>query len=219
MIDLKALHGPHGNARVVVAGEPLQTAHAALILIHGRGATAESILTLVPELSLPNNPAFAFLAPQAVDNTWYPHSFLEPIERNEPYLSSAIALIGSLVSRINGAGIPAERTFLLGFSQGACLSLEFAARNARRYGGILGLSGGLIGADNIPRDYPSTFDSTPIFLGCSDVDFHIPKERVLESADVLKEMGATVDARLYPGMGHTINAEELDVVRGILART
>jgi phospholipase/carboxylesterase len=218
MNDLEALQGPHGNSRVIAAGEPLQSAHAALILVHGRGATAESILTLVPELRLAEDARFAFLAPQAVGSTWYPFSFLEPLEQNEPYLSSALALLTSLVNRVEAAGVPAERTYLLGFSQGACLSLEFAARNARRYGGIFGLSGGLIGPDDTPRDYPGSFAGTPIFLGCSDVDFHIPKERVLASGEVLKRMGADVEARLYPGMGHTINADEIEAVRDVLAR-
>jgi predicted esterase len=210
------LNGPHGNARVIATGEPLQSAHAALILVHGRGATAESILTLVPELRLPEDSRLALLAPQATGNTWYPNSFLAPIESNEPFLSSALALLESLVARAASAGIPDERTYLLGFSQGACLSLEFAARNARRFGGVFGLSGGLIGPDDTPRDYSGRFDGTPVFLGCSDVDFHIPKERVLDSAKILREMGAEVDARLYPGMGHTINADEIEAVRGIL---
>lgn len=213
-----SIAGPHANARVITAGEPLQSAHAALILIHGRGATAESILTLVPELRLPAEARFAFLAPQAVDDTWYPNRFTAPLESNEPYLSSALALLGSLVMRAEAASIPAERIFLLGFSQGACLSLEFAARNTRRYGGIIGLSGGLIGPDDTPRDYPGSLDNTPVFLGCSDVDAHIPKERVLASAEVLKGMGAAVDARLYPGMGHTVNADELEASREILGQ-
>lgn len=211
-----AEHGPHTNARVIAAGEPLQSAHAALILIHGRGATAESILTLVPELQLPADARFAFLAPQAVGNTWYPNSFLAPIESNEPNLSSALALIASLVTRAEGASIPAERIFLLGFSQGACLSLEFAARNARRYGGVIGLSGGLIGPDETPRDYPGSFDGTPIFLGCSDVDFHIPKVRVDETADALTRLGAQVTKRIYPGMGHTVNQDEIDFVKSMM---
>jgi predicted esterase len=192
---------------------PLNEAHAALILIHGRGATAASILSLAPEVGMPG---FAYLAPQAAMNTWYPNSFLAPLLSNEPYLSSALAVLASLLERARGADIPLERTFLLGFSQGACLATEFIARNAARYGGLAALSGGLIGPPGTPRDYPGSFAGTPIFLGCSDVDPHIPRERVLESAEVFERMGATVDTRLYPGMGHTINQDEADAVRAML---
>lgn len=205
--------GPHQGQRVETAGMPLQEAYAALIMVHGRGATAESILSLAPEIDVPG---FAYLAPQAAMQTWYPNSFLAPIATNEPYLSSALAVLASLVERVRAAGIPLERTCLLGFSQGACLASEFVARNAGRYGGLAALSGGLIGPPGTSREYDGTLDGTPIFLGCSDVDAHIPKERVVESAVVFERMGATVDARLYPGMGHTINRDEVDAVRAIL---
>jgi phospholipase/carboxylesterase len=206
--------GPHQGQPVLATGEPLERARAAMVLTHGRGATAESILTLVPELE---QPGFAFLAPQATGNTWYPYSFLAPLANNEPYLSSALAALGEALARIAAAGIPAERTILLGFSQGACLATEFAARNARRYGGLVGLSGGLIGPDGTPRDYPGSLGGTPIFLGCSDIDPHIPAARVRHSAEVLRRLGGDVTMRLYPGMGHTVNEDEIEIVRGMMA--
>jgi predicted esterase len=207
--------GPHQGQPVETAGTPLNDSHAALILVHGRGATAASILGLVSEIA---EPGFACLAPQAAMNTWYPNSFLAPIPSNEPYLSSALAVLASLLERVRGASIPAERTLLLGFSQGACLASEFVARNADRYGGLAALSGGLIGPTGTPREYPGSLAGMPVFLGCSDVDAHVPKERVMESAAVFERMGATVDLRLYRGMGHTINQDEVDAVRAMLRR-
>jgi predicted esterase len=205
--------GPHQGQPVRRAGVPLERARAAMIMIHGRGATAESILTLVPELKVDG---FAYLAPQAAGQTWYPYSFLSPIPQNEPGISSGMQVIDDVLAAVAAAGIPAERTMLLGFSQGACLSLEYAARHARRYGGVVGFSGGIIGPPGTPRDYPGTFDGTPIFLGCSDVDGHIPKARVEESAEVLGRMGADVTMVLYPGMGHTVNEDELEHARAIM---
>lgn len=184
-----------------------------MVMVHGRGATAESILTLVPSLDVDG---FAFFAPQAGGNTWYPNSFLAPIGSNEPGITSGLQAIGDIIARIEAAGIPAERTMLLGFSQGACLSLEYAARHARRYGGIACLSGGLIGPDATPRDYEGSFDGTPAFLGCSDVDGHIPAIRVTESAAVLKRMGSDVVVKLYPGMGHLVNEDEIAHVTRIM---
>jgi predicted esterase len=182
-------------------------------MVHGRGATAESILMLAGEL---DRPGFAYLAPQAAGDSWYPYSFLAPIASNEPWLSSALRAVGDALAMIEEAGIPAERTILLGFSQGACLALEFAARHARRYGGLVGLSGGLIGPDGTPRNYAGSFEGTPVFLGCSDVDPHIPKERVLLTEEVLRRMGAEVTARLYANMGHTVNRDEIAFVRGMM---
>jgi predicted esterase len=183
-----------------------------MITVHGRGASAEDILMLADEFHVPD---FAYLAPQAAGNTWYPYSFLSPIESNEPGISSGLALLAELLERVQAAGIPPERTILLGFSQGACLMCEFAARNARRYGGVVALSGGLIGPDGTPRDYPGSLEGTPIFMGCSDVDPHIPKERFLFTADVFRELGGEVTARLYPNMGHTVNRDEIEAVRGM----
>jgi predicted esterase len=202
----------HGQ-RILQAGEPLAKARAAMILVHGRGASAEDILTIAAEVQ---TPGFAYLAPQAANNAWYPYPFTSPIESNEPYLSAALSMLGSLVERVEET-VPVSRLVLLGFSQGACLTTEFAARNAKRYGGVVGLSGGLIGPDGTPRDYPGDFDSTPVFLGCSDVDPHIPKERVLETADVFKRMGARVTARLYPGMAHTVSLEEIAEVQALVS--
>jgi predicted esterase len=158
----------------------------------------------------------AYLAPQAAGNTWYPYSFLVPIAKNEPGLSSALTAVGQVLAHVNEAGIPPKRTILLGFSQGACLALEFAARNAQRYGAVVGLSGGLIGPDGTPRDYQGSLDNTPVFLGCSDVDFHIPKDCVLHSAEVLQQLGGAVTTRFYPNMGHTVNQDELAFVRNML---
>ncbi len=205
---------PHAATPVVNAGVPIDQAAAAVIMLHGRGATAESILSLVDVL---DQPGFAYIAPQALDNTWYPYTFLAPLQSNEPFLSSALAKVAAVLAQVTTAGIPPERTLLLGFSQGACLASEFAARNARRYGGVVALSGGLIGPDGTQRDYAGSLAGTPIFLGCSDVDVHIPKARVLESAAVLRRMGGEVTERLYPQMGHTVNEDEVAFVRNMLA--
>jgi phospholipase/carboxylesterase len=205
--------GSHQGQPLLIAGKPIQDAQAAMVLIHGRGSTAHNMLTLAAELS---HPSFAYLAPQAAGDTWYPYSFLAPIASNEPGLSSALAVIGDVLKHLSAAGIPAERTFLLGFSQGACLALEFTARHARRYAGVVGLSGGLIGPDGILRDYSGSLADTPVFLGCSDVDPHIPRQRVQHSAEVLQRLGGEVTVRLYPNMGHTTNQDELDFVRDMM---
>jgi phospholipase/carboxylesterase len=207
--------GPHQGQPLLVAGESLEKAQAAMIMVHGRGASAEDILGLSVDL---NQPGFVYLAPQAAGYSWYPNSFLAPIASNEPGLSSGLAIIASILEQLAGSGIPAERTILLGFSQGACLSLEFVARNARRYGGVAGLSGALIGPDDTPRNYAGSLEGTPVFLGCSDVDFHIPKERVLQSAEVLQRMGGDATTRLYPRMGHTVNRDELRFVQDMMQK-
>lgn len=205
--------GSHQGRPVLVTGEPLENARAAMIMLHGRGAGAEDILTLLPEI---HRPGFVYLAPQAANSTWYPNSFLAPLASNEPDLSSALMLITSLFERLKQASIAPEHTILLGFSQGACLSLEYVARNARLYGGVAALSGGLIGPDGTPRDYQGSLANTPIFLGCSDIDPHIPKQRVELSAVVLQRLGGNVTMRLYPRMGHTVNEDGLHAVQAMM---
>jgi predicted esterase len=202
----------HGQ-RVLRAGEPLNTARAAMFLLHGRGATAEDIMTIASQVQAPG---WIYIAPQAAGSAWYPNPFTAPIEENEPYLSAALEMISGLVERVE-AQVPAHRMVLLGFSQGACLTLEWAARNARRYGAIVGLSGGLIGPEGTPRDYPGSFDATPVLLGCSDVDPYIGKDRVEEAAGVFERLGAAVDLRLYPGMGHMVNEDEIAAMRDLIA--
>ena len=177
-----------------------------MILVHGRGATAASILDLADLLP---HPDMVYLAPQAADNTWYPYSFLSPLAQNEPGLSSGLQVLEEMVKQVAAAGIPLARIILAGFSQGACLISEFAARHAQRYGGLLVFSGGLIGPPGTPRTYPGSLQSTPVFLGCSDVDMHIPQARVQESAELFTRLGAVVTMRLYAGMGHTIVADEI----------
>lgn len=206
--------GPHQGQPVFTAGTPLEEARMAMILVHGRGATAQSILDLAPLLP---HPGMAYLAPQAANGTWYPYSFLAPMPQNEPGLSSGLQALGDLVARVEKGGIPVDRIVLVGFSQGACLASEFVARNARSYGGLLAFSGGVIGPPGTPRDYQGSLAGTRVFLGCSDVDFHIPVERVHETAEVLTGMGALVEKRIYPGMGHTIIQDEIDQARLILA--
>lgn len=184
-----------------------------LILLHGRGASAGSILSILPQLRAEH---FAVIAPQAAGNTWYPHSFLAPLASNQPFLDSALRRIETIVSQLLARGIASDRIALLGFSQGACLASEFAARHARSYGAVMGLSGGLIGPTGTPRNYPGSLNGTPVFLGCGDPDPHIPFKRVTESAEVLRRMGATVDLRRYQGMPHAINDDELEACRGLL---
>ncbi len=209
-----AFVGPHQGQRLVVAGVPLAQARGALILTHGRGATAESIISLAEVLGAHD---LAVFAPQASGNTWYPYSFLFPMEQNEPGITSGVQVLADLVESVERGGIPSERIALAGFSQGACLTLEFTARNARRYGAVAGFSGGLIGPDGTPRNYPGSLEGTPIFLGCSDVDGHVPLARVQLTTKVLKSLGAQVDERIYPGMGHTIIDDEVEAVRAMLA--
>jgi predicted esterase len=202
----------HGQ-RIVQGGEPLVSARAAMILLHGRGATAEDIMTLASDVQ---EAGWAYLAPQAAGSAWYPNPFTAPLESNEPYLTAALDMISNLVERVEDS-VPAQRIVLLGFSQGGCLALEWAARNARRYGAIVGLSAGLIGPDGTSRDYPGSFDATPAFFGCSDVDPYIQKHRVEEAGEIYGRMGADVDLRLYPGMAHVVSGDEIAAVRRLVA--
>lgn len=194
-------------------GAPLDQARLAMILLHGRGASAKDILSLASEL--PQLGA-AFFAPQAAGNAWYPNRFVAPVATNEPHLTSALETVAGLVTQIVERGFPHERIMVLGFSQGACLALEFAARNPRRYAGVFGLSGALIENGDQPRDYTGDMSGTPVFLGCSDVDFHIPVERVHRSASVFRQLNAIVTERIYPGMGHTVNEDELAFVGEVI---
>jgi phospholipase/carboxylesterase/glyoxalase family protein len=204
---------PHRGQPVLSYGQRLEDSRAAMVMLHGRGANARDILGIADVLGRPD---FAYVAPDAAGGTWYPYSFLAPIPQNEPWLSSALSFVARVVEQVQAAGIPAERTMLLGFSQGACLALEFTARNARRYGGVAALTGGLIGPDGTPRDYAGSLDGTPIFIGSANPDPHIPVARVHESERVLAGMGALVTKRIYPGMGHTVNDEEIEHVRSLM---
>jgi predicted esterase len=189
------------------------TARVNVILVHGRGSSAGELMRLPADFAIPD---IAFVAPEAPGRTWYPYSFLAPLEKNEPYLSRSLATLDSIVDDLRRQRVPRERIALLGFSQGACLALEYAARNAARYAALVAFSGGLIGPAGTSRVYPGSFAGTPVFLGCSDVDPHIPLERVHESADVFRRMGASVDERIYPAMDHTINEEEIAAATALL---
>lgn len=205
---------PHRGQPILRRGPEPGAARLAVILVHGRGDSASGILGLADEFLYPD---VCWLAPQAALHTWYPYSFLAPMAQNEPGLASGLGVIAGLVRTLGEEGIGADRLVLMGFSQGACLAQEYAARHARGYAAIVGLSGGLIGPPGTPRDYTGSFDGTPVFLGCSDVDPHIPRTRVDESAEVFRRMGARVDERIYTGMGHTVNADEIAAVNDLLA--
>jgi len=207
---------PHFGQPILRKGPTPDQARLSMILLHGRGAGADDILSLADEFHTND---VAYLAPQASGHTWYPYSFLTPIEKNEPWLSSALNLLSRLTGALVEQGVRAERIGFLGFSQGACLAQEFVARHARRYAAVVGLSGGLIGPPGTPRDYSGSLDATPVFLGCSDVDPHIPLDRVHESAEVFKRMGATVDERIYRGLGHTVNGDEMLAVKSLLGKS
>lgn len=206
---------PHANQTILRHGPAPETARLTIICVHGRGASAEDILGLAMELATDD---VAFVAPNASGGTWYPFSFLAPMDQNQPGLDSGLGVLARLVDELSASGIAPDRIGLMGFSQGACLALEFSARHGRRYACVAGLSGGLIGPPGTPRAYPGTLAGTPVFLGCSDIDPHIPLERVHETTRVLGALGAVVDERIYPGMGHTVNADELEAVRALIAK-
>lgn len=206
---------PHRNQPITKIGAPLAEADTAMILLHGRGDTAQGILDLARVLPKEN---MAYLAPQAAGHSWYPYGFMADIEQNEPYLSSALALIETTVQSVIDAGIPTEKLIIGGFSQGACLSSEFIARHPAKYGGLLAFSGGLIGPAGQLPDYAGDLQETPVFMGCSDVDPHIPLARVEETAEILTNLGANVTKWIFPGMGHTINSDEIKEAQGILLR-
>ena len=204
---------PHADMPVERAGAQLIDAAAAVVLVHGRGARATGMLDLARQLGRAD---VAYLAPQANRGTWYPQSFMAPIEANEPHLTAALSKLEAVLGTVTES-VPLDRTILLGFSQGACLATEYAARNADRYGGVVAFSGGLIGPEGTPREYEGSMDGTPVFFGCSDVDPHIPVDRVHESASVFEELDGDVETRIYEGAGHTVLPDELEYARELVA--
>ena len=199
--------------KIVTAGQPLSKASKALVMLHGRGATAEDILGLAAEFQVRD---FALVAPQATNYTWYPYSFMAPINQNQPWLTSAIQVVGDTVADIRNAGIKDEDIYFVGFSQGACLTLEFVTRNARRWGGAAAFTGGLIGDKIYRENYSGDFAGTPIFIGTSNPDPHVPVERVNASTELIKSMKANIVEKVYPGMGHTINRDEITTANKML---
>lgn len=195
------------------AGAPLDKANKALIMLHGRGATAESILSLSDHLKVQG---YALLAPQATNNTWYPYSFMASVDENEPWLSSAIDIMKQTVDKVKESGIATENIYFLGFSQGACLAIEYTTRHAQKYGGVAVLTGGLIGDEINMNNYSGDFEQTPIFFGTSDPDFHVPVERVKASASIAREMNANVTEKVYENRGHTISEDEIEIVNSLM---
>lgn len=212
-MTVRNIEDPHSHQPIVERGQPLDSAPAAIVLVHGRGASAADILGLAASFDLPK---VAYLAPEAAGHTWYPYSFLAPTDENQPWLDSALALIGRTVQRATAARIPRHNIAVVGFSQGACLATEFVARNAARYGGLIALTGGLMGPPGTKFSYPGKLTGTRCFLGAGDPDPHVPWKRVEESASVLSALGATVTLRRYPGLPHTINADEIEHAQRIL---
>jgi predicted esterase len=210
---MSAQSDPHADQPVSVAGLPLGESGRAVVMVHGRNASPRNILDLVPRL---DRPGFSYLAPAAANNTWYPFSFLEQVAKNEPYLTSAINRLEAVVAEITAAGIPPERIALLGFSQGACLVSEFAYRHAQRFGALVVFSGGLIGPRGTTWETSRSFRGTPVFLGCSDIDAHVPQWRVDETAIVFGQMDADVTKRIYPGMGHLVVDDEILAAQSLL---
>ena len=204
---------PHDGEPLVAAGTPLGKSPAVMIMVHGRNAAPRNILDLAPRFERPD---FTYLAPAAAGGTWYPFSFMVEKAKNEPGLSSGLWLLEHLVEEVVRQGIRSDRVVLLGFSQGACLTGEFAVRHAVRYGGVILYSGGLIGSPGTTWEYPGSFNGTPVFLGCSDVDAHVPQPRVDESAAVFARMGASVTERIYSGMGHLVNEDEIAFTRALM---
>jgi phospholipase/carboxylesterase len=207
-------NGPHQGQQVVTGGTTPDDGEVAMILIHGRGASAQSMLMFADEFQQYN---IHYRALQAKNHTWYPRSFMAPKDLNEPGITSGLQAIHDEIGNLNKAGISTDKIILLGFSQGACLTAEFAARHPDKYGAIVGFSGGLIGERIYPQKYRGSLDQTPVFLGCSDRDPHIPKERVDETEQVFDQLNADVTKRIYEGMGHTVNKDEIDYVRSLLA--
>lgn len=199
--------------KIISRGEDLSKANKLLIMVHGRGGDAGDILSLASHLDVDG---YALLAPQATGHSWYPQSFLAPVQFNEPWLSSALQVLKETVQQGVDNGIAMDQIYFLGFSQGACLALEFVARNANRYGGVVALTGGLIGEKINRQNYKGDFARTPVFIGTSDPDAHVPVERVYATANILRDMGADVTEKVYPNMGHTINQSELHLANELV---
>ncbi len=195
--------------QVFTSGTPIQEAQKAIIMIHGRGGSAEDIASLSRHLNLDG---MAIYAPQATRHSWYPYSFLAPVEENQPALDSALASIDQVVGDLVKAGIATENIYFLGFSQGACLTLEYTARHAKRYGGIIALTGGLIGETLATDNYQGDFAGTPVFISTGNPDPHVPVSRVEESVSILEDLNASVTSRIYPGRMHTISPDEINLV-------
>ncbi len=202
--------------QVVRAGKELTANSRVLILLHGRGANAEDILSLSAHLNVSE---YTLLAPQATNNTWYPYSFMMPPSQNEPWLGSALKLVGDLVDELLSMGIPSDKIYFAGFSQGACLTLEFVTRNARKYGGVAAFTGGLIGDKIYNENYKGDFQNTPIFVGSSDPDPHIPVSRIYATSNILRDMNADLTEKIYVNMGHTINQDEIEQVNRLIFKT
>lgn len=200
---------------IKTAGKNLKEAGKTLIMIHGRGGSAQDILSLADHLQVKD---FALLAPQATNNTWYPYSFIVPPVQNEPWLSSALELMKGVLDDVIAQGIATENIYFLGFSQGACLTLEFVTRNASKFGGVVAFTGGLIGDKIYSENYAGDFDGTPIFIGSSNPDPHVPVERVHESTTILKGMNAAVTEKIYNNMGHTISQDEINRANELLKK-
>lgn len=207
---------PHSGQKVLCAGPEPENARAAIIFLHGRGGSAEGILSLYYKFKLPD---VAAVAPQAAGSSWYPHPFLAPLAANEPCLTSAFGRIDQLIAILRAQGIATERIALAGFSQGACLATEFVARHPKHYGAVIAFTGALIGPAETPRDYAGSLEGTPVFLGAGDPDPHVPFQRVAETKAVLEQMGAVVELRRYPGMPHAISDDEIDAARMLLRAT
>jgi phospholipase/carboxylesterase len=201
------------SKKTVTAGKDIREAKKALVMIHGRGAFADDILSLAGYFNLED---FVLIAPQATNNTWYPYSFLSPPIQNEPWLSSALGILSEVVADVNNAGITSENIYFLGFSQGACLTLEFITRNARKWGGVVAFTGGLIGDKIYTENYSGNFNQTPFFIGSSDPDPHVPVERVHASSEIIKNMQGNITTKIYPLMGHTINKDEIEQANSLI---
>ena len=199
--------------KIVSAGRAIEEASKVLIMVHGRGATAEDISGLASHLDVSD---FALLAPQATNYTWYPYSFLAPPAENEPWLSSALDLLKDIVEDVKAKGIREDNIYFLGFSQGACLTLEFVTRNAAAYGGAVAFTGGLIGDKIYPDNYKGDFGGMPVFIGTSDPDPHVPVERANVSAEILVKMHADVTKKIYKNMGHTITQDEINLANQLI---